>query len=1054
MTGFTDIQTAPDSADGKASSSWSQDSKGFGDHDAHDDNNDANDDNGADHEEMTVRAPSVAAHATFNIPSVPSTPLTASTMGASNNKNNNKSPDIDEMESVDNNSARNNYNPAPRRSVHFANPTTVPPLTHSGFSGSRSQGSSLNSALADVHELAAGDEATPLVVSSQQDGHQRRFSSSERSNRHIPGQSVLSMGSTSSEQSTVASTRANGGSRFGLFKEMSALLIQRGVRLATSVLTFSEASDSRQESESDVNKANNTHQTTNHGDDGGGASGRHARTQLIMASFKGAIPPDSVLIRYWYCITTLIAVYSYVVLTQTIVWDNAHNHGGEVALHVVCSVMLMLDWYLHHRWIRVKYAAAWHHWLDLVIALPYEILLYFVDVSYAGRVFFMLVRALKLFRVPWMFQTSLPDAIDVHYVVFFYQVLPTARFFVWVLLFIHSLAISKLLCDDNEETNKDYHAAITWVWIVLTSAPFSVTARGSKEPILAGFMMTCSMILQGYIVGAMSMLVFSYNVQEENRTQMLTTLAMLRHYNLPEPVVQEVLSFKYHILEDSSMYADSSTALDRLPPMMLREIQLYVKVDVISRVKFFELASKDCLTSIADVMQQRIVEPETDIIVVGDIGDAMYFMMHGLADVVLPGDVCVATIRRGDFFGEIAMLSGDSRRKATVTTLTYCDVLELQRDDFDAVISEYPEFLDYIRSRRETDELNTSKESVNERNLSIAVPSVDLSQSFDPDALEEYRRSSTLHDLDVTSLHTLGSRMLKRLASARHARTRIGSGLVHHPAEQKVANPLLSPQRGCLSSSSIMSSPKEDSAGSIPVGIVTARAPSPTTPTTGHHQMGGGGTPRLSVDWQASQSDVLYETSAVHDAGTDNINNKSIVDLYAAASEDAPLPTEQAQPVGVEDGASLHRLTSMMQELTQRVGNIEHLLVTAVLGGVNQNAHKAPTTPTTSTSATTNNNNRASLSSQFEGSANFGTSAMSVGTSHSQASHHIPYYQTHNNSHTTISNTNNSTDPLWRSTAFSSSSYRRASMPTAARGSDHQHNQYPLPKSSKHTTSK
>eukprot|EP00760_Papus_ankaliazontas_P021048 PhM_4_TR18629/c0_g1_i5/m.27157 len=786
MTGFTDIQTAPDSADGKASSSWSQDSKGFGDHDAHDDNNDANDDNGADHEEMTVRAPSVAAHATFNIPSVPSTPLTASTMGASNNKNNNKSPDIDEMESVDNNSARNNYNPAPRRSVHFANPTTVPPLTHSGFSGSRSQGSSLNSALADVHELAAGDEATPLVVSSQQDGHQRRFSSSERSNRHIPGQSVLSMGSTSSEQSTVASTRANGGSRFGLFKEMSALLIQRGVRLATSVLTFSEASDSRQESESDVNKANNTHQTTNHGDDGGGASGRHARTQLIMASFKGAIPPDSVLIRYWYCITTLIAVYSYVVLTQTIVWDNAHNHGGEVALHVVCSVMLMLDWYLHHRWIRVKYAAAWHHWLDLVIALPYVILLYFVDVSYAGRVFFMLVRALKLFRVPWMFQTSLPDAIDVHYVVFFYQVLPTARFFVWVLLFIHSLAISKLLCDDNEETNKDYHAAITWVWIVLTSAPFSVTARGSKEPILAGFMMTCSMILQGYIVGAMSMLVFSYNVQEENRTQMLTTLAMLRHYNLPEPVVQEVLSFKYHILEDSSMYADSSTALDRLPPMMLREIQLYVKVDVISRVKFFELASKDCLTSIADVMQQRIVEPETDIIVVGDIGDAMYFMMHGLADVVLPGDVCVATIRRGDFFGEIAMLSGDSRRKATVTTLTYCDVLELQRDDFDAVISEYPEFLDYIRSRRDSPAHDVDEH----RTFSFCVP-MGVVRSLDsvptaPSILATSGRVSPLVDvsalgaLDVQMMSDGSPTSIRRVASLRHFRRISGEvGLQH-----------------------------------------------------------------------------------------------------------------------------------------------------------------------------------------------------------------------------------------------------------------------------------
>eukprot|EP00760_Papus_ankaliazontas_P000263 PhM_4_TR10043/c1_g1_i1/m.65549 len=143
---------------------------------------------------------------------------------------------------------------------------------------------------------------------------------------------------------------------------------------------------------------------------------RRQRMSDIVNSFKGHIPPDSVLGRYWYCITALAAVYCYVVLTQVVVWDNAYASGAELAAHLTCSAVLLVDWYLHQRWIRAKYAAAWHRWLDLAMAAPTELVVYFVDVSYGGRLAFALLRALKLFRVPWMFQTSLPDAIDAHYV--------------------------------------------------------------------------------------------------------------------------------------------------------------------------------------------------------------------------------------------------------------------------------------------------------------------------------------------------------------------------------------------------------------------------------------------------------------------------------------------------------------------------------------------------------------------------------------------------------------------------------------------------------------
>eukprot|EP00760_Papus_ankaliazontas_P005426 PhM_4_TR1255/c2_g1_i8/m.81224/K04905/KCNH2; potassium voltage-gated channel Eag-related subfamily H member 2 len=428
-------------------------------------------------------------------------------------------------------------------------------------------------------------------------------------------------------------------------------------------------------------------------------SKRLTRMYTVMSTTKELVlPPDSIVGRYWYIIVALCAAVEFISFTRCLVFDNTFSRS-ELVIHFVTCFVNIVDAFLHIQRIVVTKRHRAFCIVDVISAAPLEIILFFDPTTHAVRSLISGCRACKIVAVPEMFGRSMPDAIDVDYVNFYYRWLPTALFIFWFLLFLHTLVIIRLLCAEKSES---YHDAITWVWILLTSAPLSLDDVTSlPEQILSGFLMTASMILQGYVVGAMSMLVFSYNVKDENRTQMLVTLEMLKHYQLPVEVQHEVLSFQYHILEDSGVRGGNQAVMDKLPPTMLRQIQLYVKVDILNKVKLFDAASQECKLQIADAMEQRVIEPDDGIIVAGDIGEGMYFMLHGLADVILPNGLRVATIRRGDFFGEIALLSPDSKRKATVMSLTYCDLLELHRDDFEAVIEDFPEFLDKILEKRE-----------------------------------------------------------------------------------------------------------------------------------------------------------------------------------------------------------------------------------------------------------------------------------------------------------------------------------------------------------------
>jgi CRP-like cAMP-binding protein len=91
-------------------------------------------------------------------------------------------------------------------------------------------------------------------------------------------------------------------------------------------------------------------------------------------------------------------------------------------------------------------------------------------------------------------------------------------------------------------------------------------------------------------------------------------------------------------------------------------------VDMLKRVPLFAgLESKE-LQSIADSMRQRTFKAGSTVTKQGQSGAGFFVIESGEADVTVNGEHR-ATIRGGDYFGEIALLTGSSRT-ATITATT------------------------------------------------------------------------------------------------------------------------------------------------------------------------------------------------------------------------------------------------------------------------------------------------------------------------------------------------------------------------------------------------
>jgi len=82
-------------------------------------------------------------------------------------------------------------------------------------------------------------------------------------------------------------------------------------------------------------------------------------------------------------------------------------------------------------------------------------------------------------------------------------------------------------------------------------------------------------------------------------------------------------------------------------------------------------------------------EPGQEVFEQGDVGDRVYVVLSGAAEVIRDGQR-IAVLERGDYFGEMAVLGG-AQRNATVCCTEAMDVLVLPRREFAMLSGSLPE---------------------------------------------------------------------------------------------------------------------------------------------------------------------------------------------------------------------------------------------------------------------------------------------------------------------------------------------------------------------------
>jgi CRP-like cAMP-binding protein len=113
------------------------------------------------------------------------------------------------------------------------------------------------------------------------------------------------------------------------------------------------------------------------------------------------------------------------------------------------------------------------------------------------------------------------------------------------------------------------------------------------------------------------------------------------------------------------------------------------KVELLKRVPLFSKLDKSGLQDVAHIADELDLPAGKEMATEGDRGREFFVLLKGEAEVTRGGER-INTMKEGDFFGEIALVT-KMPRTATVTATSEVDVLVITERDFDSLLKKSPQ---------------------------------------------------------------------------------------------------------------------------------------------------------------------------------------------------------------------------------------------------------------------------------------------------------------------------------------------------------------------------
>lgn len=323
---------------------------------------------------------------------------------------------------------------------------------------------------------------------------------------------------------------------------------------------------------------------------------------------------------------------------------------------------------------------------DGIAAIPFLIL--------STIPFLQILQLIKLIRVEQLLEKSMELFVK-------WKRLVTISFFLfWLIIVVHLLSCGWLSIsgiDTSIDAYTNYVKSLYWSITTLTTVGYGdITPSTTAQMWYAMFVQLIGIGGFGYLLAHVVSIVSKKDpveTQYADNVELLSTT--MKHRDLPEDLQSRILEY-YRYMRKEKIGYDESAFLRSLPSMLQTEVAINLRKEFIQEIPLFNDAGDVFLSQIAMKLELMIATPGDYFFRKGEKGKEMFLIISGEVEVLGEGeDSILATLKGGDYFGEIALFD-NTVRNATVRASKFCNLYKLKKETFNEVVAKHPKIAEEI----------------------------------------------------------------------------------------------------------------------------------------------------------------------------------------------------------------------------------------------------------------------------------------------------------------------------------------------------------------------
>jgi hypothetical protein len=362
--------------------------------------------------------------------------------------------------------------------------------------------------------------------------------------------------------------------------------------------------------------------------------------------------------------------------------------------------------------------------VDLLSSIPFDLIAAVTFTSKGAPTDYGSLSILKALKIPRLLRISKIfvafDQMDLGVAV----VWRISRLVLIVFFVVHCLcAIMGILLEMESSTNLHHYPHIEshhWYtryvicFVACADAMFGYTLHPTTtaERLLQAFCIFTGVAVESGIIGSITMIIESVNESSmEYRRTMDVVNESLRYLKADDELTNDIrhfFDFSYGIYQSAK--GPQHGWFDLLSPNLKARVLATKYTESIQRVPLFSKVPAHFIAALLPHLKTELHIPGELIITNGSMGKNMYFIVQGVCAAQVTNSQTnevriLSVMKKGGFFGEIALLEDNCRRTCDVESVTYSDLSVLSKSSLETAFEMSPEtkefFLLVSRKRNE-----------------------------------------------------------------------------------------------------------------------------------------------------------------------------------------------------------------------------------------------------------------------------------------------------------------------------------------------------------------